>query len=191
MAWRMYALYRVPSSVMLCYVMLCACMSKRVSHGNSSLLTPHPPEIIPYGKRSPRKNTIWQTYPRKKSHGRTSTGEKQYHYYGKASPSMLDLPPPHTHFLIREQIQWQIVPPEIIPYGKRSPRKNTIWQTYPRKKSHGRTSPGEKQYHSYGKASPSMVDHPPPHTHTHFLIREQIPWQIVPLEIIPHGKRSP
>ena len=61
----------------------------------------------------------------------------------------------------------------------------------PRKKSHGRTSPGEKQYHNYGKASPSMVDLPPPPPYTHFLIREQIPWQIVPPEIIPYGKRSP
>ena len=43
------------------------------------------------------------------------------------------------------------VPPEGIPYGKPSPgrnpipglpqRNNTIWQAFPRKKSHGRTPP--------------------------------------------------
>ena len=133
--------YAMLCYVMLCYAMLCyvmLCMRKRVSHGNSS---PPPPKKLP----PPTGNyTIWQTFPRKKSHGRTSTGEKQYHNYGRASPSMVDLSPPptHTHLLIREQIPWQIVPSEIIPYGKRSPWRNTLWQTFPRKKSHSRTSPG-------------------------------------------------
>ena len=88
----------------------------------------------------------------------------------------------------QEGVTWEFFPHKKLPPP---PTGNfTIWQTFPRKKSHGRTSTGEKQYHNYGKASPSMVD-PPPHTHTHFLIREQIPWQIVPSEIMPYGKRSP
>ena len=78
-----------------------------------------PPEEIP-----------WQNFPR----GETIP-------YGKATPSMVNLPP--------TQISWwgnkyhgRFPPPEIIPYGKRSLWRNTIWQTFPRKKSHSRTSPG-------------------------------------------------
>ena len=81
----------VPCRVVSCYVMLCYVMHEQegVTWEFFPLNPPPPqPDIIPYGKRSP-----W-----KKSHGRTSTGEKQYHNYGKASPSMVDHPPPpHTH----------------------------------------------------------------------------------------------
>ena len=57
--------------------------------------------------------------------------------------------------MIREQIPWET-------YGKRPPWRNTIWQTFPRKKSHGRISPRGEQYHMvkfplYGKSPP------PPH----------------------------
>ena len=117
--------------VMLCYVMLCyvmLCMSKRVSHGNS----PPPPKKIP---PPPTGHTIWQTFPRKKSHGRTSTGEKQYHNYGKSFPLYGRSPPPpthtHTHLLTREQIPWEIVPSEIIPYGKRSTLKEYVMANLP------------------------------------------------------------
>ena len=106
--------------VMLCYVMLCyvmQCMSKRVSHGNSSPLKKLPP---PH-----RKFTIWQTFPRKKSHGRTSTGEKQYHNYGKASPSMVDHPPPpHTHTFLDKGTNTMA----DCPLGN-----YTMWQTFPMK----------------------------------------------------------
>ena len=133
------------------------------------ILPPPPPEIIPYGKRPLWRNTIWQTFPRKKSHGRTSPGGKQYHMvkfplYGKYSP-----PPTHTNFMIREQIPWEIVPAEIIPYGKRSPWRNIIWQTFPRKKSHSRTSPG-------GNNTIWQASRP-----------EEIPWQNFPL----YGKSPP
>ena len=119
--------------VLCCVVLCCACMhcmhvhEQAVSHGNSPPpppnLPPPPPDIIPYGKRSPRRNTIWQTYPRKKSHGRTSPGEKQHHNYGKASPSMVDLPPPPHTFLDKGTNTMADCPPENY----------TIWQTFPMK----------------------------------------------------------
>ena len=89
-----------------------------------------PPEIIPYGKRSPWRNTLWQTFPRKKSHSRTSPGGKNHMW--QTSP-----PPPPGRNPMAELPQG-----EIIPYGKPSTWRNTLWQTFPRKKSHSRTSPG-------------------------------------------------
>ena len=105
---------------------------------------PPPPEIIPYGKRSPLKDAIWQTFPRKKSHGRTSPGGKEYHMVN----------PPHTNFMMRKQIPWQIVPPpppEMIPHGKCShegipPGRNPMAEL-----TQGETIP-------YGKASSSVAN---------------------------------
>ena len=63
--------------------------------------------------------------PRKKSHGRTSPGEKkQYHNYGKASPSMVDLPPPPIHTFLDKGTNTMADCP---------PGNYTIWQTFPMK----------------------------------------------------------
>ena len=115
---------------------------------------------------------------------------------------MFPLEPWHvTHTTRLEFGMFRLDPdPEIIPYGKRSPWRNTIWETFPRKKFHDRTSPGGETI-PYGKASP-LYGKSLPHTHTNFMMREQIPWQIVPPEIIrymanvphegiPYGKPSP
>ena len=105
----------------ICVLNRSICMPSRV---NSSPLTPPPPpEIIPYGKRS--LEGIPYSKP---SHCRTSPGGGGGGLYHVVKlPNLLSIFPPHTHFMIREQITWQIVHPEIIPYDKRSSWRNTIW----------------------------------------------------------------
>ena len=155
-----------------------------------------PPEEIP----------LWQTFPRKKSHGRISPGGKQYHMvklprFGKFSP--------HTDFMIREQIPWQIVPPEIIPYGKPSPGKKSHSRTSqgeiipygnppppPRKKSYGRTSPGGNNtiwqtFTLYGKSPPKQIPYVIFGQHVRFLFgsggRNPIDWELLPYGIFSGG----
>ena len=109
--------------VMLCYVMLCYVMLCYAMHEQEGVTW----EFFPPKKLPPphRKFTIWQTFPRKKSHGRTSTGEKQYHNYGKASPSMVDHPPPpHTHTFLDKGRNTMA----DCPLGN-----YTMWQTFPMK----------------------------------------------------------
>ena len=106
--------------VMLCYVMLCYVMHEQegVTWEFFPLKNSPPPPTGNY--------TIWQTFPRKKSHGRTSTGEKQYHNCGEASPSMVDHPPPppHTHTFLDKGTNTMA----DCPLGN-----YTIWQTFPMK----------------------------------------------------------
>ena len=137
-----------------------------MSHGNS----PPPP---------PLKN-----FPRKLYHMANVPLERIP--YGKASPSMVNLPPPHTNFMMREQIPWHIAPPpppEIMPYGKLSPGRNTIWQTFPRKKYHNRTSP-------WGNNTIWQTPPPPPRKKSHGRTAtggDNTIWQTFPL----YGKSLP
>ena len=133
--------------------------------GNYTIWQKVPPEGIPYGKPSPGRNPmaelpIWQTFPREKSQGGTIPYSKSSPSmvrnpmaelpqggtipYSKSSPSMVNPPPPiHTFhdegtntmaMIPGNDTIWHIFPMNF--------RRNTIWQTFPREKSHGRTSPG-------------------------------------------------
>ena len=77
-------------------------------------------------------------------------GGEQYHMVN----------PPHTNFMMREQIPWQIAPP---------PGNDTIWQMFPMKEYHimvklppsGRNPMAELtqgEIIPYGKASPSVAN---------------------------------
>ena len=106
-----------------------------------------PPDGIPYGKPSPGN----------KSNGITSPGGKQYHMvkfplYGKSHP---------PHKFHDKGTNGEIVPAEIMPYGKPSPGRNpitelpqennTIWQAF---------SPEEipwQNFPLYGKSPPTQI----------------------------------
>ena len=119
------------------YIMKVLCKTLPVSHGNPP--NPPPPEIIPYGKRSPLRITIWQTFPGRNPMEELPQG-KQYHmvkfpphkFYDEGTNTMADSPPPPGNDTI-----WQMFPMKEYHIMANLPPPPP-----PRKKSHGRTYPG-------------------------------------------------